>query len=135
MKSLYLSLNQFLNYWRPLAHAPFKLIKLHSLIQIYRGEQKQISQSPSGRSIDVVNGDKKSVRVDIADIVSVSACADLTLPPGAGLCIDTVHGPVFLVRIINIHFRVVPYFIDWLLPAVNLFCTIQQLDIIMENFD
>lgn len=31
------------------------------------------------------------------DIVSVSACADLTLPPGAGLCIDTIHGSVFLV--------------------------------------
>ncbi|XP_054823229.1 protein HLB1 [Prosopis cineraria] len=57
----------------------------------------QISRSSSDRSTDVVNGEKKSVRVDVADIVSVSACADLTLPPGAGLCIDTVHGPVYLV--------------------------------------
>lgn len=44
-----------------------------------------------------MNGDKKTIKVDIADIVSVSACADLTLPPGAGLCIDTVHGSVYLV--------------------------------------
>ncbi|KAF7828100.1 protein HLB1 [Senna tora] len=73
------------------------LLNHERLQQIYRGEQKQLSQSPSNRSVDVVNGDKKSVRVDIADIVSVSACADLTLPPGAGLCIDTIHGPVYLV--------------------------------------
>lgn len=53
-----------------------------------------------------MNGDKKSVRVDVADIVSVSACADLTLPPGAGLCIDTVHGPVYLVRVIDICFTI-----------------------------
>lgn len=54
----------------------------------------------------MVNGDRKSVRVDVADIVSVSACADLTLPPGAGLCIDAVHGPVYLVRIIHIYFTI-----------------------------
>ncbi|XP_028774685.1 protein HLB1 [Neltuma alba] len=58
---------------------------------------QQISRSSSDRSTDMVNGDRKFVRVDVADIVSVSACADLTLPPGAGLCIDTVHGPVYLV--------------------------------------
>ncbi|KAK4262945.1 hypothetical protein QN277_028434 [Acacia crassicarpa] len=57
----------------------------------------QISRSSADRSTDMVNGDRKSVRVDVADIVSVSACADLTLPPGAGLCIDTVDGPVYLV--------------------------------------
>lgn len=54
----------------------------------------------------MMNGDRKSVRVDVADIVSVSACADLTLPPGAGLCIDAVHGPVYLVRIIHIYFTI-----------------------------
>ena len=42
---------------------------------------------------------KPAIRVDVQDITSVSTCADLTLPPGAGLCIDTIHGPVFLVRI------------------------------------
>ncbi|PKA46514.1 hypothetical protein AXF42_Ash012647 [Apostasia shenzhenica] len=43
------------------------------------------------------HSDKSLISVDIPDILSVSACADLTLPPGAGLCIDTVQGPVFLV--------------------------------------
>ncbi|KAI5394834.1 protein HLB1 [Lathyrus oleraceus] len=66
------------------------------LQQVPRGEQRQASQSLSTRS-DTVNGDKKTIKVEIADIVSVSACADLTLPPGAGLCIDTVHGSVYLV--------------------------------------
>jgi hypothetical protein len=40
---------------------------------------------------------KRFIKVDVADIVSVSTCSDLTLPPGAGLCINTTHGPVFLV--------------------------------------
>ncbi|KAG0490304.1 hypothetical protein HPP92_007167 [Vanilla planifolia] len=42
-------------------------------------------------------GTSSLIKVDIPEILSVSACADLTLPPGAGLCIDTVQGPVFLV--------------------------------------
>ncbi|KAK3228159.1 hypothetical protein Dsin_008021 [Dipteronia sinensis] len=65
------------------------------LQQVSKVEQKQAPGSLSGRSGEF--GDKKAIRVDVPDIVSVSACADLTLPPGAGLCIDTVHGPVFLV--------------------------------------
>lgn len=73
------------------------LLDHEKLQQIPRGEQKQVPQNLSGRSADAVNGDKKSIKIDIADIVSVSACADLTLPPGAGLCIDTNHGSVFLV--------------------------------------
>nr|BAJ90647.1 predicted protein [Hordeum vulgare subsp. vulgare] len=40
---------------------------------------------------------RKSTRIAVEDIVSVSASADLTLPPGAGLCVDTIHGPRFLV--------------------------------------
>ncbi|RDX66459.1 Protein HLB1, partial [Mucuna pruriens] len=67
------------------------------LQQIPRGDQKHVPQNLSGRSIDAVNADKKTVKVDIADIISVSTCADLTLPPGAGLCIDTNHGSVYLV--------------------------------------
>lgn len=67
------------------------------LQQVPRVEQRQASQSLSTRSGDAMNGDKKTIKVEIADIVSVSACADLTLPPGAGLCIDTVHGSVYLV--------------------------------------
>lgn len=67
------------------------------LQQVPKVEQRQLSQSLSTRSGDAMNGDKKTIKVEIADIVSVSACADLTLPPGAGLCIDTVHGSVYLV--------------------------------------
>ncbi|XP_022739053.1 protein HLB1-like isoform X2 [Durio zibethinus] len=68
-----------------------------ALQQVIRIEQKQVSRSLSGRTADVANIDRRAIRVDIPDIISVSACADLTLPPGAGLCIDTTHGPVFLV--------------------------------------
>ncbi|KAK7344103.1 hypothetical protein VNO77_13368 [Canavalia gladiata] len=73
------------------------LLDHEKLQQIPKGEQRQAPQNLSGRSVDAANGDKKTIKVDIADIVSVSACADLTLPPGAGLCIDTSHGSVFLV--------------------------------------
>ncbi|KAE8663396.1 Tetratricopeptide repeat-like superfamily protein isoform 2 [Hibiscus syriacus] len=68
-----------------------------ALQQVIRVDHKQVSRSLSGRAIDVTNIDKKAIRVEIPDIVSVSACADLTLPQGAGLCIDTTSGPVFLV--------------------------------------
>ncbi|XP_062074633.1 protein HLB1 isoform X2 [Humulus lupulus] len=67
------------------------------LQQISKGDQKQGSTGMSGISGDAAKMDKRSIRVDVPDIVSVSACADLTLPPGAGLSIDTVHGTVFLV--------------------------------------
>uniref|UniRef100_A0A2P2K5D5 PH domain-containing protein n=1 Tax=Rhizophora mucronata TaxID=61149 RepID=A0A2P2K5D5_RHIMU len=60
-------------------------------------EQKQVPQSLSSRPGDVPNSDKRLIKVDVPDIIFVSACADLTLPPGAGLCIDTIHGPIFLV--------------------------------------
>jgi hypothetical protein len=53
--------------------------------------------SPNLYGRESMSANKPVVKVDIPDIVSVSACADLTLPPGAGLCIDTTHGPVFLV--------------------------------------
>ncbi|BAT94873.1 protein HLB1 [Vigna umbellata] len=73
------------------------LLDHEKLQQVPRGDHKQAPQSLSGRSVDPVNGDKKTIKVDIADIISVSACADLTLPPGAGLCIDTSHGSFYLV--------------------------------------
>ncbi|PPD84881.1 hypothetical protein GOBAR_DD18186 [Gossypium barbadense] len=38
-----------------------------------------------------------AIRVEIPDIVFVSSCADLTLSPDAGLCIDTTYGPIFLI--------------------------------------
>ena len=62
------------------------------------GEQTQTSPTLLGRSGSTLNGDR-TMKVEIPDIVSVSACADLTLPPGAGLCIDTIHGQIFLVSI------------------------------------
>ncbi|KAJ9148144.1 hypothetical protein P3X46_030228 [Hevea brasiliensis] len=65
------------------------------LQQVNKLEQKQ-TQSLSGRP-DVTNSEKRAIKVNVPDIVSVSACADLTLPPGAGLCIDTVHGPFFSI--------------------------------------
>lgn len=76
-------------------------------------EQKQTPHSLSSRSGDAVRIDKAAIKIDVPDIVSVSTCADLTLPPGAGLCIDTIRGPVFLVSIFFIvhiyHKRKVPY--------------------------
>ncbi|XP_023540563.1 protein HLB1-like isoform X1 [Cucurbita pepo subsp. pepo] len=70
----------------------------HDVLQKLKigGEQIQTSPNALGRSGSTLNGDMP-IKVEIPDIVSVSACADLTLPPGAGLCIDTIHGPVFLV--------------------------------------
>ncbi|GAB2209921.1 hypothetical protein Droror1_Dr00027149 [Drosera rotundifolia] len=67
------------------------------LYQLIEDEQKQFGRSLSNEPIDERNLRKPAVKVDIPDIVSVSASADLTLPPGAGLCIDTIQGPVFLV--------------------------------------
>ena len=37
-------------------------------------------------------------RIEISDICGLSPCADLSLPPGAGFCIDTVHGQKYLVN-------------------------------------
>ncbi|WOL07012.1 hypothetical protein Cni_G15747 [Canna indica] len=69
----------------------------HEGLQQVNKADKHLSQSPSARSRGSPQIDKSLVRVDVRDIVSVSACADLTLPQGAGLCINTVHGPVYLV--------------------------------------
>ncbi|TYK11427.1 Hop-interacting protein THI002 [Cucumis melo var. makuwa] len=87
---------------RPLApHSDWKRSQFflnHDVLQKLNigGEQIQTSPSTLGRSGSTLNGDR-TIKVEIPDIVSVSACADLTLPPGAGLCIDTIHGPIFLV--------------------------------------
>ncbi|CAL5339269.1 unnamed protein product [Camellia sinensis] len=62
-----------------------------------KAEQKQMSRSLSGNSGDTMNSNRLVIKVDVPDIDSISACADLTLPRGAGLCIDTIHGPVFLI--------------------------------------
>jgi len=71
------------------------LVFFFVFLQVTKGD-KQSSESPSGRFQGSPHADKL-IRIDVPDIVSVSACADLTLPPGAGLCIDTIHGPHFLV--------------------------------------
>ncbi|KAK4381122.1 protein HLB1 [Sesamum angolense] len=56
---------------------------------------KDISYQAFPKSRDEIS--RSSIRIEVQNIISVSACADLTLPPGAGLCIDTINGPVFLV--------------------------------------
>ncbi|KAL3645517.1 Protein hlb1 [Castilleja foliolosa] len=66
------------------------------LQQINKAEQRHASPTLSSNSGDMPNT-KSAIRINVPDIVSVSACADLTLPSGAGMCIDTIHGPVFLV--------------------------------------
>nr|KJB07064.1 hypothetical protein B456_001G213600 [Gossypium raimondii] len=68
-----------------------------ALQQVIKVEQTQVSRSLSGTIVEVTNEENSAIRVEIPDIVSVSSCADLTLPPGAGLCIDTTHGPIFLI--------------------------------------
>ncbi|XP_031262706.1 protein HLB1 [Pistacia vera] len=72
------------------------VLNQEGLQQISKTEQKQVSRSLSGMSGDF-SPDRRTIRIEVPDMVSVSACADLTLPPGAGLCIDTIHGPVFMV--------------------------------------
>lgn len=67
------------------------------LQQINKAEQRHVSQSFSAKSGDSPTSSKATIRVNIPDIVSLSSCADLTLPPGAGLCINTVQGPVYLI--------------------------------------
>lgn len=54
-------------------------------------------QNLSSKSGESTSVSKQAIRVDVPNIISVSACADLTLPPGAGLSIDTIQGPVFLI--------------------------------------
>lgn len=65
-------------------------------VQLRNPHQEQLPQN-SGSLVGAAKIDKSTIKVDVRDIVSVSSCADLTLPPGAGLCIDTINGPVYLV--------------------------------------
>nr|CAB3494184.1 unnamed protein product [Digitaria exilis] len=59
-------------------------------------QQADASDQPLSQSPGHMDRGRKPVRINVADILSVSACADLTLPSGAGLCIETIHGPTFL---------------------------------------
>ncbi|KAG6497598.1 hypothetical protein ZIOFF_045499 [Zingiber officinale] len=72
------------------------LLNHEGLKQVGKAE-KHLSQSPSGMLSGSPQIDKSLLKVDVQDIVSVSACADLTLPRGAGLCIETINGSVYLV--------------------------------------
>ncbi|XP_076907040.1 protein HLB1-like [Bidens hawaiensis] len=66
----------------------FEFVLNHEgLQQLHNGEQRH-DRTSNGRPV---------IKIDIPDIVSVSACADLTLPPGPSICIDTIHGPTFLI--------------------------------------
>ncbi|XP_011070378.1 uncharacterized protein LOC105156046 [Sesamum indicum] len=68
----------------------------HEVLQQINGvEQRHFLPSLSPKSRDEIS--RSSIRIEVPNIISVSACADLTLPPGAGLCIDTIRGPIFLV--------------------------------------
>ncbi|PKI43629.1 hypothetical protein CRG98_035980 [Punica granatum] len=73
------------------------ILNHEGLQQLSTGDERQIPLSLSSRSGDMVNSDGRIVKVNIPDIVSVSISADLTLPPGPALCIDTIYGPVFLI--------------------------------------
>ncbi|ONM05080.1 Tetratricopeptide repeat (TPR)-like superfamily protein [Zea mays] len=78
--------------------APHKDWERSQFILNHEGlQQVDASDQPPSQSPGHLDRGRKPVRINIADIVSVSACADLTLPSGAGLCIETISGPTFLV--------------------------------------
>ncbi|XP_071737446.1 protein HLB1-like [Rutidosis leptorrhynchoides] len=62
------------------------------LQQFHDDEQRHMVSSG-----DKTSNGKAVIKIEIPDIVSVSPCADLTLPPGPSICIDTVHGPTYLI--------------------------------------
>lgn len=80
------------------AIAPHKDWERSQFILNHEGlQQADASDQPPSQSPGHLDRGRKPVRINVADIISVSACADLTLPSGAGLCIETIHGPTFLV--------------------------------------
>lgn len=44
---------------------------------------------------------RSSIKIDVPNIVSMSAYVDLTLPGSAGLCVHTIHHPIYLVKILR----------------------------------
>nr|GFA45645.1 hypothetical protein [Tanacetum cinerariifolium] len=69
----------------------FKFVLNHDgLQQIHDDEPKNIFGDKNTNT-------KPAIRVDIPDVVSVTICSDLTLPPGPSFCINTIHGPIFLI--------------------------------------
>ncbi|KAK8964422.1 hypothetical protein KSP40_PGU006987 [Platanthera guangdongensis] len=74
-----------------------QFVLTHERLQQVSKDEGESVQSRYGSAQGSGQCDKSLIKVEISEILSMSACADLTLPPGAGLCIDTVEGPVFLV--------------------------------------
>ncbi|MFS7923620.1 putative tetratricopeptide-like helical domain superfamily [Helianthus anomalus] len=68
-------------------HTQF-VLNHEGLQQVHNGEQRHMVSGSNGRP---------AIKIDIPDIVSVSACQDLSLPPGPAICIDTIHGPTYLI--------------------------------------
>ncbi|KAL3331587.1 hypothetical protein AABB24_035096 [Solanum stoloniferum] len=105
----------------PLApHSDWKrsqfVLNQEGLQQISKVDQRHMSSSLSSNSADT-SPSRQAIKVDVPDIISVSACADLTLPPGAGLRIDTIHGPVYMIADSWES-------LDWWLDAIRLVYTI-----------
>lgn len=95
----------------------FQFVLNHEgLQQISKVDQRHMSRSLSSNSADT-SPNRQAIKVDVPDIISVSACADLTLPPGAGLRIDTIHGPVYMIADSWES-------LDWWLDAIRLVYTI-----------
>ncbi|MCD7456915.1 Protein hlb1 [Datura stramonium] len=105
----------------PLApHSDWKrsqfVLNHEGLQQISKVDQRHMSRSLSSNSADM-SPSRQAIKVHVPDIISVSACADLTLPPGAGLCIDTINGPVYMIADSWES-------LDWWLDAIRLVYTI-----------
>ncbi|PHT92156.1 hypothetical protein T459_00038 [Capsicum annuum] len=105
----------------PLApHSDWKrsqfVLNHEGLQQISKVDQRHMSRGLSSNS-PAMSPSREAIKVDVPDIISVSACADLTLPPGAGLRIDTIHGPVYMIADSWES-------LDWWLDAIRLVYTI-----------
>ncbi|XP_020587443.1 uncharacterized protein LOC110029476 [Phalaenopsis equestris] len=74
----------------------YQFVLNHEGLQQVGKNEQESAQTSYGRIQGSGQSVKPIIKVEIPDILSVSACADLTLPPGAGLCIETVQGPVYL---------------------------------------
>eukprot|EP00249_Psilotum_nudum_P013444 c24337_g1_i1 orf=478-2046(+) len=75
-----------------------------SLYQVDMAAQKSLGHSFSRRFSGIPSEGGKVVvdklpgsRIEMADIANVSPCADLSLPPGGGICIDTAYGQRYLI--------------------------------------
>uniref|UniRef100_A0A0A9CUA4 Uncharacterized protein n=1 Tax=Arundo donax TaxID=35708 RepID=A0A0A9CUA4_ARUDO len=80
------------------AIAPHKEWERSQFILNHEGlQQADAPDQPPSQSHGHMDRGRKPVRINVADIISVSACSDLTLPSGAGLCVETIHGPTFFV--------------------------------------